>query len=292
MDKNLEDLSWLWQKNFVKRVIIGSFACGLLVYIVTSPWIIKPLYESEVIVYVPLTILSQQLNQQGIGFASDREIDWYIQILKSNQVADSLIKRYDLINYFKIDTSDLDTKNQIYRKIESRIIIDKTRYGSVSIRVRDNDAKRAANIANEIIVLGELIKRNLLFPNRQESMRYVNSLYNQKSIEVAHLEKSLDSLMETSHGLKRDYLYEKMLTLYRLEFQELIARKGLYEREQKNFDTPLPTAYVISSAVPKSQPIWPRRSLLMGAGAGIYLLLLLVFEIIRRDNRKITQQTD
>jgi uncharacterized protein involved in exopolysaccharide biosynthesis len=287
MDKNLEDLSWLWQKNFVKRIIIGSVACALLVYIVTSPWIIKPLYESEVIVYVPLTILSQQLNQQGIGFASDREIDWYIQILKSNQLTDSLIKRYDLINYFKIDTSDLDSKNQIYRKIESRIIIDKTRYGSVSIRVRDNDAKRAADIANEIIVLGELIKRNLLFPNRQESMRYVNSLYNQKSIEVARLEKSLDSLMETSHGIKRDYLYEKMVTLYRLELQELIARKGLYEREQKNFDTPLPTAYVISSAVPKSQTIWPKRSLLMGAGAGIYLLLLLVFEIIRRDNRKI-----
>jgi hypothetical protein len=118
-------------------------------------------------------------------------------------------------------------------------------------------------------------------------MRYVNSLYNQKSIEVARLEKSLDSLMETSHGIKRDYLYEKMLTLYRLEFQELIARKGLYEREQKNFDTPLPTAYVISSAVPKSQTIWPKRGLLMGAGAGIYLLLLLAFEIIRRDNRKI-----
>lgn len=288
MDNNLDDLFWIWQKNLVKRAVIGSFACALLVFIVTSSWIIKPLHESEVIVYVPLTILSQQLNQQGIGFASDREIDWYIQILKSNQLADSLIKRYDLIYYFKIDTSDLDSKNQIYRKMESRIIIDKTRYGSVSIRVRDNDSKRAADIANEIIVLGELIKRNLLFPNRQESIRYVNSLYNQKSIEVARLEKSLDSLMETSHGIKKDYLYEKMLTIYKLEFQELIARKGLYEREQKNFDTPLPTAYVISSAVPKSQTIWPKRSLLMGAGAGIYLLLLLVFEIIRRDNRKIT----
>lgn len=286
MENNSGDLSWLWQKNLIKRALSGSIACALLVFIITSPWTIKPLYESEVIVYVPLTILSQQLNQQGIGFASDREIDWYIQILKSNQLADSLIRRYDLINNFKINTSDLDSKNQIYRKMESRIIIDKTRYGSVSVRVRDNDAQRAADIANEIIVLGEMIKGNLLFPNRQESMRYVNSLYNQKSLEVARLEKSLDSLMETSHGIKRDYLYEKMLTLYRLEFQELITRKGLYEREQKNFDTPLPTAYVISSAIPKSQQIWPKRGLLMGAGTGIYFIILLVFEIIQRDNRK------
>ncbi len=286
MEKNSEDLTWLWQKKFAKRAITGSIACSILIFIVTMPWVIKPLYESEVIVYVPLTILSQQLNQQGIGFASDREIDWYIQILKSNQLTDSLIKRYDLFTYFKIDTSVIDSKNQLYREMESRILIDKTQYGSVSIRVRDNDAKRAADMANEIIVLGEVIKKNLLSPNRLESMRYVTSLYNQKATEVATLEELLDSLMKTPHGVEKDYLYNKTLTLYNREFQELITRKGAYEREQKNFDTPLPMAYIISSAVPKSQSIWPKRNFLIGAGTGIYLLVLVVFEIIRRDNRK------
>lgn len=286
MDKNLEDLSWLWQKTFVKRAVLGSVACAILIFVVTMPLIIKPLHESEVIVYVPLTILSQQLNQQGIGFASDREIDWYIQILKSNQLTDSLIKQYHLFTYFKVDTSDLDSKNQLYKEMGSRIIIEKTRYGSVSIRVRDNDPKRAADMANEIIVLGEVIKRNLLYPNRQESMRYVTSLFNQKTKEVARLEEMLDSLMEAPPGGKRDYLYNKTMTLFNREYHELITRKGNYEREQKNFDTPLPTAYIISYAVPKSQTIWPKRNLLMIAGAGIYLLLLVVFEIIRRDNRK------
>jgi hypothetical protein len=236
-----------------------------------------------VIVYVPLTILSQQLNQQGIGFASDREIDWYIQILKSNQLTDSLIKKYELFTYFKINASDFDSKNQLYRKMGSRVIIDKTQYGSVSIRVRDRDPKRAADMANDIIELGEVIKKNLLFPNRQESMRYVTSLYNQKAADVARLERSLDSLTNTPQGVRKDYLYNKTLTLYNLEFQELISRKSIYEREQKNFDTPLPMAYIISSAVPKSQAIWPRRGLLTVAGAGIYLLLLVVFEIVRRD---------
>ena len=286
MNKNSEDLTWLWQKKLVKQASLGSIACAVLVFIVTSSWFIKPLYESEVIVYVPLAILSQQLNQQGIGFASDREIDWYIQILKSNQLTDSLIKRYDLLTYFKIKASDLDSKNQLYRKMEKRIIIGKTQYGSVSIRVRDNDPKRAADMANEIIVLGEVIKRNLLFPNRMESMRYVTSLYNQKALDVARIQKSLDSLMNTSPGVRRDFLYSKTQTQYNLEFQELIARKGIYEREQKNFATPLPSAYVISSAVPKSQVVWPRRYLLTGAGAAIYLLVLVVFEIIRRDNKE------
>jgi len=286
MEKSFEDLSWMGQKKFVKRAAWGTATCTILVFILTSSWVIKPQYESEVIIYVPLTILSQQLNQQGIGFASDREIDWYIQILKSNQLTDSLIKKYDLFTYLNIDTSKLDSKNQLYRKMDSRITIDKTRYGSVSIRVRDNDAKRAADMANDIIVFGEVIKRNLLLPNRMESMRYVKRLYQQKYSEVARLEKSLDSLIETPPGTKKDFQYDKILAIYNLEYQELISRKGIYERERKNFETPLPTAYIISRAVPKSKAIWPKRGILMGAGAVGYLLLLVVSEIIRRDNRK------
>lgn len=286
MENALDDLSWLGQKKFVKRAALGSIACAIFVLIATSPLFMKPVYESEVIVYVPLAILSQQLTQQGIGFASDREIDWYIQILKSNQLNDSLIKRYDLFRYYKIDTSDFGSKDLMYRKIESRLTIEKTRYGSVSIRVRDTDPKHAADMANEIVVLGELIKENLLFPNRLESIRNVKSLYGQKANDVARLEKSLDSLMKAPVANKSNYLYDKTLTLYNLELQELISRKGIYEREQKNFDTPLPKAYIISSAVPEARTIWPKRILFMIAGAGIYLLFLIVIEIIRREDRK------
>ena len=283
MAKATDDFSWLWQRKLVKRALLGAIACALLIFGITSRWIIRPLYEAEVIVYVPLTILSQQLNQQGIGFASDREIDWYIQILKSNQMTDSLIKKYDLFTYFHINPIKLDAKNQVYREMESRIIIDKTRYGSVSVKVRDNDAGRAADMANMMIGLGEIIKKNLLFPNRQESMRYITSLYNQKAQDVALLQKRLDSLINTGMPLQNNNQYNKTLTHYNMEFQELISRKDLYEREQKNFDTPLPSAYVISYAVPVTKPIWPRRWLLMAAGVALYLTLFLVIEIIRRD---------
>lgn len=281
--KVTDDLSWLLQRKLIKRAVVGSLLCALLIFALTSRLIIQPLYEAEVIVYVPLTILSQQLNQQGIGFASDREIDWYIQILKSNQLTDSLVKKYDLYTYFDIDPIRLDARNQLYHEMESRIRIDKTRYGSVSVKVRDTDPGRAAGMANEMIGLGEVIKKNLLFPNRQESMRYVTSLYDQKARDVANLQKRLDSLISTGKPLKNNYLYNQTLTHYNMEFQELISRKGLYEREQKNFDTPLPSAYVISQAVPVAKPVWPKRALLIAAGVALYLILLIVLQIIRHE---------
>jgi uncharacterized protein involved in exopolysaccharide biosynthesis len=75
-----------------------------------------------------------------------------------------------------------------------------------------------------------------------------------------------------------------------LELQELISRKDLYEREQKNFDTPLPKAYVISSAVPSQKPVSPRPKLYSVLGAGIYLFLFLTIQIIRRDIYKETSK--
>jgi len=287
-----DDISWIWQAPILKNAIIGAVISALLVLLFTMPFIIKPNYESEVIVFVPLTILSQQLNQQGIGFASEKEIDWYIQILKSNHLADSLINRFNLINYYKIDTSILGAKSRLYEKLDNKIQIEKTRYGSVSVKVRDNDPNRAAALANKIIDIGEIIKKNLFYRNRLESMKYVQRLYEQTIANVTLLEIKLDSLEKhkLDNKLRNSLLFDKTFKFYNLELQELISRKDLYEREQKNFDTPLPKAYVISSAVPSQKPVSPRPKLYSVLGAGIYLFLFLTIQIIRRDIYKETSK--
>jgi len=78
--------------------------------------------------------------------------------------------------------------------------------------------------------------------------------------------------------------------LYNLEMPELIARKSIYERKKKELETPLPNAYIISSAVPASGPKVPNRRMLMLLGAGFYLFILLVIEIIRHDFRIEAQE--
>jgi len=285
MNKKIEDIPWIWQVNFLKKAVLGAIVCTISVYFATLPFFIKPLYESEVIVYVPLTIQSQQLNQQGIGFANQQEIDWYIQILKSNNLADSLIKRFNLTNVFEIDTSNLGTKSWLLNKLESHIRIEKTRYGSVSIKVWDTDPKRAAALANDIVEFGEIIKTRLLYPNRLEAKVHTQNLFEQKVSEVTILEQKLDSVEKfwPSKRTKKDLQYDKILKVYNLELQELILRKDAYEREKNEFDTPLPKAYILSPAIPVPNTVWPKRGLFSAFGAGIYLILLIVIEIIKRD---------
>jgi len=278
-----DDISWLWRFLFTWRTAIGVIVCVLLAFLVTMPVVMKPVYESETIVYVPLTILTQQINQQGIGFANEHEVDSYIQILKSNTMADSLIKRFGLRENKGQNNSNL------YKKLESRIKIEKTRYSSVSIKVRDQDPEKAAAMANSMIDLCEIIKQHLFYPNRLEALLYSKSLFEQKASEVAKLENELDSLEKHSSlpVLKNNWRYTKVMNIYKQELQELISRKNRYELAQKDCDTPLPRVYVISPAMATDKPEWPKRWLMCVLAAVGYLFIILVIEIIKRDTGKI-----
>jgi capsular polysaccharide biosynthesis protein len=282
MNKKPDEIAWLWSILTGKKTIIGIIICVVLAFLVTRPVFMKPLYESETLVYVPLTILNQQLSQQGIGFANEHEVDQYIQILKSSSVADSLINRFGLKGNQK--------KSQLYNQLESRIKIEKTRYSSVSIKVRDSNPEKAADMANQMVYLVETIKQQLFYPNRLEAMRYSKSLYEEKLPEVTKLENRLDSIEkdQTPLSLKNNWLYNKLKNSYNLELQELISRKNQYERAQKDFDTPLPKAYVISSAVAADKPVWPKPWFMCLLAAAGYLIIIVFIEIIKRDFRKET----
>ena len=280
MNNNPGEIAQLWKAILTWKAAIGLIISVLLALVVTLPFVTKPVYESEAIVYVPLTIPNQQISQQGVGFAGEHEIDSYIQMLKSNILADSLIKHFGLKTY------STDKTSPIYKQLESKIKIEKTRYGSVSIKVRDNNPDKAAEMANYIINLGESIKRNLLLSNREEALLYSKSLYEEKVEEITTLEKTIDSLEQGGHSSKGNFKYDKVLAAYKLELEEFISRKNQYERAKKDFEAPLPKVYIVSPALALDQKVWPKRGLLCISVAVIYLILIVVIEIIKRDFSK------
>jgi uncharacterized protein involved in exopolysaccharide biosynthesis len=275
----------IFQSWFLKRAIVGSVISFVLVLIITMPLIMKPLYESETIVYAPLTLFSQQLNQHGIGFAGEQEIEYYIQILSSYRLADSLVKKFSLFHAHGSDLFSSDDTNLMYQRLKSRMHIEKTRYGSVSIRIRDNDPEKASAMANEVVKLGESIKEKLSYTNRLASLQYTQNLYEQKKHDVMILEQKIDSLHKLSSGerAKQEVYQVRILKSYDLELQELISRKNRYELEKNAFDTPLPAAYVVSTAVPSYQAVYPKRLLLALAAVAIYLVLIIAFRVIKHD---------
>lgn len=268
-------------------LLAGAIVTMALTYLFTGPAIITPLYKAESIFYVPLTIPSKQIEQQGIGFASDREIDGHIQILKSGILRDSLITRFGLADAYGVDLKEPGGTSLLYTIIERRLAISKTRYSSVSVVFRDPDPERAAEIANAIVTLGDNIKEALLYANRADALNYASTLYEKKLTEVGEMERQLDSLEEISAaGGKVNTLLTKTRMFYDMELQELAGRKNHLEREQKSFETELPGAYVISFAVADHHAVSPKRPLLALAAMIIFLALFFAAQIFRRDARK------
>lgn len=289
MNTSQQGLSWLFRKRFLILLITGAVITGALVYLLTSQRIIKPLYQSEALIYVPLTVLTKQLEQQGIGFASDVEIDGHIQILQSARLRDSLITRFKLDEELGINKKELGGRSKIYELINKSIDFQKTRYNSVSIKVRNHDPEKAAAIANAVVELGDVIKEDILHANRKEVFLHAKTHFENKEQSVMDLENRLDSLenallMAKNKQRINNELF-KLRTLYSIELHELAGRKNHLETIQRGFETALPSAYVISKALPETNPVWPKRVLWAGLAVLAYILIAIVIEAIKRDVR-------
>ncbi|TVQ86299.1 MAG: hypothetical protein EA393_12390 [Bacteroidetes bacterium] len=277
------NISSLFTGSFLKWIAIGIVLTGILAYIATSPVFIKPMYRSEAIIYVPLTLFSQQFDQQGIGFASNVEIDGHIQILRSTQLLDSLERQFNLSGLWNMNVKNDAGRNKVYQKIQLRIDISKTRYNSVSVSVRDHDPERAAAMANAIVRLGDIIKEDILLENRINAYQFARELFQQKEAEILMIEERLGMVTDETERIFPGTENLRQRTMYEAELWELTARKNQYEKLRKSLDTPLPRSYIVSPAIASHKPSWPPRIPITTGAIVFYILIALFVQIIRKD---------
>jgi capsular polysaccharide biosynthesis protein len=283
--KNLNnELSWMLSTRFLRWLIIGVVTTFALTYMVTSPLLIKPLYQAESIIYVPLTLFNKQFDQQGIGFGSSAEIDGHIQILQSTRILDSLDKRFGLLRQITAETDPEHALSLYYRKMRDKIKIEKTRYGSVSVAVQDHDAAKAAELANAIVMLGDIIKQDILLENRLIAVDFARDLFEKKEQEIALLEEKINVTGKENDPTDLRLLnIRRQQTIYEAELYELTALKNNHDKLLKSLDIDLPKVYVISPAIKAHKPVWPPRLLLASAATLIYIVLLFFITISTRE---------
>lgn len=283
--KNLNnELSWMLNARFLRWLFVGVVITFALTYMATSPLLIKPLYQAESIIFVPLTLFNKQFDQQGIGFGSSAEIDGHIQILQSTRILDSLDKRFGLLRQITSETDPEHALSLYYKKMRDKIKIEKTRYGSVSVAVQDHDAAKAAELANAIVMLGDIIKQDILLENRLIAVDFSRDLFEKKEQEIALLEEKLNVIGKENDPTDLRLLnIRRQQTIYEAELYELTALKNNHDKLLKSLDIDLPKVYVISSAIKAHKPVWPPRLLLASAATLIYIVLLFFITLITRE---------
>ncbi len=164
-----------WKWHLLMVVLIA----GVVGIIISSPFISKPYYKSDAIVY-PVNLTP---------YSDESQAEQMLQWFASRDIMDSVIGKFDLTKHYKVDAENRHFNSKMQRKYEKQVKIYKTRYESVSIEVSDTDPVMAYEMVYAII-----------------------DFYNKK-VNLSHREKYNEVL-----GLEKERLVEKKQQLDSLNF--------------------------------------------------------------------------
>lgn len=202
MEYSSANLIAFFYKN-IKTLVIIPFAAMVLSVIFSAPTFIKPLFESQVILFPSTTnsvskALLPQSNGYGdediLEFGDEQQAEQLLQILNSGEIRDSVITKFDLMNHYDIDPESDYPRTKLFKEYESKIEFARTQFMSVEITVLDTDPNKAAEIANYIAYLVDKTKRRVQKSRAQMGLEIVKNEYHSLQSEIRTMEDKLTEL--------------------------------------------------------------------------------------------------
>ncbi len=218
--------------------IIGAVAI-LAAVIFSSPYFIKPLYKSTVILYptasnsISKVLLSDNPGNSKdiLEFGEDEQTEQMLQVLNSNKIRDRIIEKYDLLDHYGIKKDSKFKMTNLYKQYEENFKFRRTEYMAVKITVYDENPQLAADMANDV---GELIDSTINEMQKEiarKAFKIVKAEYLMLKNEVRQKEDSLTVLRE--YGV---HDYESQSEMFNRQLAIEMARgntPGVKRLEQK-----------------------------------------------------------
>lgn len=175
-----------WRKQF----IIVTIATILLSTLFSSKWFIKPKYKSFAIVY-PANLTP---------YSSESKSEQMMQLFESADIQNAVIKKFNLAEHYRIDTTQLAAISELMAEYESNVSVSRTDYESILIKVLDTDPKMACDIVREIIRSFNEKARNLQREKSKELLEVRRRQLNDRKRELDSVNVLLQNL-RTNYGL-------------------------------------------------------------------------------------------
>lgn len=326
-DFNFIDIvSLTWKHR--KHLLIITLSAAILSAIFSSPLFITPKYESEVVFY-PTTINSignamftdlTQRQADPLAFGEEEEAENALQLLNSSALQQRIVKNFDLIKHYNIDTDGGSPQTDLARKMKSNIKFARTRHLAVSITVLDEEPEKAAEIANGIASIYDSVKTEIQRQVSLEALTIIEDEFKGKEKEVWELRQGLQALgkkgitnyEEQSRAIAEElykvnansvtgkrlqavqdklaqyageftYLNETLI----LELESLSKLRKRYDKAKVDVEKTLPQKFILTSASAAEKKSYPIRSLIVllvtGAVAFFSLVVLVVMEQFKKE---------
>ena len=184
-----------WRKPLLISILVAALASCIF----SGSYFIKPKFKSTVIFFPTATnsisraILDENVSdkQDLLAFGEEEQAEQMLQILNSDEIRNTIIKNYDLMNHYGIDPSSEYPLTQLINEFEDNINFRQTEYLSIRIDVMDTDPKIAASIANEIASLVDSMKTKIQRVRAEDALIIVGKEYQLKQDQIKVMEDSL-----------------------------------------------------------------------------------------------------
>jgi len=328
---NLVVLMYKWRKP----LILFPFLGGVIAIIFSMPFFIKPLFESTVVVFPSTTnSVSKALlpQQNGYGsedileFGDEQEAEQLLQILNSDEIRSTIIKKYNLLEHYDIPTDAKYKITSLYKAYQNNISFRRTEFMSVEIKVLDTDPDTAAFIANDIAGLLNQVKKRIKKERAEKGLGIVEREYDNIRSDIVGKQERITELrykgvhdyesqaaviseqlaiatVENPNGNGVKQLQAKLDTLAKygglyvalrdelhLLKEEEVRIKIKYAQAKVDVEEDMPATFEVNKAFAAERKTYPKRSLivLMATFSTFILTLvtLLILNTIKTSGKK------
>lgn len=197
---NLWDIIELAYSRRIPLIIVLSLS---VVISAAVSYMIPPRFESRVILFpsssgsVSEALLSRNYSSKDLlKFGTEEEVEQFLQILKSDDIRNRVIDKFDLMNHYRIEKDAPFPRTTLYKKYEDNVNIRRTEFNSIKITVLDEVPEIAAEIATSIADYGDSLISKIQRIRAIRAFKLVEKEYKETQKNLNLLHDSLRSLRD------------------------------------------------------------------------------------------------
>ncbi len=312
-----------WRKTFLMITIVSALVTGILVFLMPKQYkSTVVLFAARQFSVSKLVIEPNSGNQEDyMQIGDEDDVEKLIQLLSSDALKIKVANAFDLWDRWKIKDTVFGY-HYLKLKWEDMVVIKRTEFNSVKVDVYDYTANGAAQIANGISDYCDTVKHEMTQSVASGVLKIVKDEYENTLLRMKELEDSLTVLRklgvlhykEQVKAYSKSYaraiekndagamkrLEAKLDTLkkYGSAYQNIHDNlekysfkypdiKAKYDEALVNYNTSLPSKFVIEKAKPNEYKAKPNRLLILTVTIIASNLLGLLFLLFREKINKL-----
>ncbi|MGQ9848292.1 MAG: hypothetical protein ACUVQP_12440 [Bacteroidales bacterium] len=194
---------WILELYLDNKKLLNIVLLVSIIFFSVLAFILPSEYRATVVLFpasnesVSHILLSRNESSRGLSrFGETEEVEYFLQVLYSEQIKNYVTKKFDLYNHYNIDTTERYPKTKLAKKWKDNISFRKTEFLSIEIEVFDRNPVYAAEIAETIAEYADTLYNFIKHERAKKAYEIIKKEYFDALNEMQQMQDSLQKIRE------------------------------------------------------------------------------------------------